>query len=165
MKYYFLPIFSLKSSSMTFPLDKSTLSLIIAHARQAFARKLLHIPRIQREDIEHETQAIRKICGQGAHKNIIAVLKLGELRHTSYYFIDMELCDLNLAEYIHRPTPPNLSESIPYFIKDAPPPMKARQIWNIMKQIVSGIKHMHSLDVVHRDLKPANGVLPLMATR
>lgn len=145
---------------MTFPLVRFALSLSIAHCRQAFARKLLHIPRIQREDIEHEAQAIRKICGQGAHKNIIAVLKLGELRHTSYYFIDMELCDLSLAEYIHRPTAPNPSESIPYFIKNAPPPMKAQQIWNVMQQIASGIKYMHSLDAVHRDLKPANGRLP-----
>jgi serine/threonine protein kinase len=123
---------------------------------------LLHIPRIQREDIEHEAQAITKICGQGAHRNIVAVLKLGELRDTSYYFIDMELCDLNLAEYIHRQALPNPLESIPYFIKDAPPPMKAQQIWNIMQQIASGIKYIHSLKVVHRDLKPTNGGLPLV---
>ena len=70
----------------------------------------------------------------------------------------MELCDLNLEEYIHRPTPPNPSESIPYFIKNAPTPLKAQQIWNVMMQIASGVKYMHTtLHVVHRDLKPANG--------
>jgi serine/threonine protein kinase len=117
---------------------------------------LLHIPQIRREEIEFEVQAIRKICGNGLHPHIVEVLKLGELRNTDYYFIDMELCDLNLEEYIYCSTPPNPSKSIPYFIKDAPPPLKAQQIWNIMRQIASGVKHMHALNIVHRDLKPAN---------
>jgi len=96
----------------------------------------------------------------GGHMHIVTVFKLGELRNAPYYFIDMELCGLNLAEYIHNPTPPNLSESTPAFIKAAPPPMRALQIWNVMKQIASGVKYMHSFNVVHRDLKPANGCIP-----
>jgi serine/threonine protein kinase len=135
---------------------------------QAFGRKLLH-PRSQREEIEYKASAIMKIHGTGSHSHIIEVLKIGEIRmrvrNTDYYFkfIDMELCDLNLAEYIHRPNPPDPSESIPYFIKNAPPPLKAQQIWNIMRQIASGVAYLHSLNVVHRDLKPANGE-PLLRT-
>lgn len=71
----------------------------------------------------------------------------------------MELCDLNLDVYIHDDTLSSSPESVPYFIKTAPPPMKAEQIWNVMKQIASGLKHLHSLSMVHRDLKPANGEL------
>lgn len=119
---------------------------------------MLHLPRIDRKDIEHEAQVIKRICGEGAHPHIVEVLKLGELRNVDYYFIDMELCDLNLSEYIHRSIPLNPSESIPYFIKNLPPPLKAQQIWNIMKQIANGVNYMHTARVVHRDLKPANSM-------
>lgn len=121
---------------------------------------MLHIPRINRDEIEREVQAIGKICGKGAHTNIVVVFKLGELRNTPYYFIDMELCDLSLKEYIHRTTPPTYSESVPCFIKNALPPLKAQQIWNIMRQIASGVMYLHTINVVHRDLKPANSASP-----
>ena len=115
---------------------------------------MLRIPRIKREDVEYEVEAIKKV---GKHLHIVEVLNHGDLRNTEYYFIDMELCDLNLDEYIHRQTAPNPLESIPSFVKNASPPLKAQQIWNIMRQIASGLEYMHTLNVVHRDLKPANG--------
>jgi serine/threonine protein kinase len=108
--------------------------------------------------IEHEVEVIRKICGKGAHPHIVAILKFGELLNTSYYFIDMELCDLNLKDFIHSPVSQN--PSIPSFVENAPPQLRVLQIWNIMMQIASGLVYMHSLNVVHRDLKPANGTLP-----
>jgi serine/threonine protein kinase len=115
---------------------------------QAFARKLLNIHWLTREVVEKEAEAIRKICRQGTHTNIVAVLKLSELPDGSLYFIDMELCDLNLSEYIHRQNPVAPSESIPYFIKDAPPPLKSQQIWNIMRQIACGLTYIHNLHLV-----------------
>ena len=106
--------------------------------------------------VEHEGRIIKKICEQGAHSNIVAVLKLGELRNTSYYFIDMELCDLNLDDYIHRKIPLSPCDSLPYFISNALPSIKAQQIWNIMRQLASGVNYLHTLNTVHRDLKPTN---------
>jgi hypothetical protein len=109
-----------------------------------------------------EADAIRKLSHQGGHPNIVVVLNLGELNNSPpFFFIDMELCDLTLHTYIHRPKPPSPSESILYFVKNAPAPFKAQQIWNIMRQIADGLKYMHILNMVHRDLKPANGMFLL----
>ena len=130
----------------------------LTHLEKAFARKLLHIPGVDQRDIDNEVRAIMRLCGEGNHKNIVSVLKWGELPNSPYYFIDMELCDLNLAVYIHRTDTPSLSESLPYFIKDASVDLRALQIWNIMRQIAKGITYIHKHDLVHRDVKPANGI-------
>ena len=78
-----------------------------------------------------------------------------------YYFIDMELCDLNLAEFIHDPVSQN--PSIPSLVKDITPSLRAQQVWYIMMHITSGLAYLHSLNVVHRDLKPPNGKISQMA--
>ena len=69
-------------------------------------------------------------------------------------FIDMELCDLNLDDYIHC----TKSEAMvpTYFIKDQPPPIKSLQIWNVMLHIANGVEFLHRKRMIHRDLKPAN---------
>ena len=107
--------------------------------------------------IQREADVIRKICGKGAHPHIISVFKLGELRNSHYYFIDMELCDLNLADFIKGPASPDAS--IPVLIKNSPPSLRALQVWNIMSHIAKGLVYLHSVRVVHRDLNPSNGTI------
>jgi serine/threonine protein kinase len=99
---------------------------------------------------------LKELCCEGAHANIVAVLTIGLLLNTEDLFIDMELCDLDLAEFIAGGKP---RESVPtFFVIDKPSPVKARQIWNIMLQIAKGIEYLHLKHIVHRDLKPANGI-------
>lgn len=123
---------------------------------QVFARKVLHVGTSSTmADVENEIRAVDKLCKHGAHENIVRVLRHGVLRNFPYYFIDMELCAMTLADYIYREPP--AGESVPRFIKDAPSTIKALQIWNIMNQIAMGAAFIHSHGSVHRDLKPTNG--------
>jgi serine/threonine-protein kinase/endoribonuclease IRE1 len=86
-----------------------------------------------------------------SHPNIVHVYRLGELPGSSlYYFIDMELCDVTLENYIRFTLPS-------YSITDqGNPRLKVLRIWDIMRQIANGVAFIHSLQEVHRDLKPNN---------
>jgi serine/threonine protein kinase len=121
---------------------------------------LIYVPGgLNRDIVQNEVHAITTICSkERPHPNIVAVLNHGEIPKAPCYFFDMELCDLSLYDYIYRKTPPNPSESLPFFVKDAAASLKAQQIWIIMKQIACGVKYVHSHGAVHRDLKPANSI-------
>jgi len=115
---------------------------------------------IKEDILGPEITAIKKIIGESSlsyEKNIIRFIQFGRLPKAPYYFIDMEFCEITLEQYIYRSEPLGPNENIPFFVKDAPPPMKAQQIWNVMKQITNGVAYLHSIGMAHRDLKPANG--------
>jgi serine/threonine protein kinase len=112
---------------------------------------------VEKEDIEQEKQAILKLCGRG-HRHIINVLRVGELAKSPFFFIDMELCALSLEFYLYRPVPPEPHESVPQYIRDAPVPSRAVQIWQVMHDIACGLQFIHNSKMIHRDLKPSNGI-------
>lgn len=86
---------------------------------------------------------------------MIEVFRHGRLRDNSlFYYIDMELCDCNLEEYIQskKDVPRLLSWTkaiehgvSPFFVCD------------FMRQMISGLKFIHDRDEVHRDFNPQNG--------
>lgn len=79
------------------------------------------------------------------------------------YYLDMELCDLNLDTYIRRDwTKPGLRRKVPNFVDvdNLPLEFQLAQIGDIMKDITSGVAFIHSQKEVHRDLKPKNSNSP-----
>jgi serine/threonine protein kinase len=72
---------------------------------KGFVRKIIHvISPSMKAAIQNETRALGQLQKAGDHKNIIQVLGHGWLGVSqNYFFIDMDLCDSNLHDYIHSP--------------------------------------------------------------
>jgi serine/threonine protein kinase len=100
------------------------------------------------EDIVNERRAIEKLCMGKSHPNLIHVLQQGRLANSSYFFIDMELCDFNLEQYL-------LDKPIALFLRNG---LGNTEILDIMTHLASGVEFIHSHGEVHRDLKPRNGM-------
>jgi serine/threonine protein kinase len=94
-------------------------------------------------DIVNEARAITKLCAE-KHQHIVAVFCHGWL-NSSYYFFDMELCDMNLEHYIFGKEGPN-------FVKI----YDEATVFDIFRQITAGLDFIHCHEEVHRDLKPRN---------
>lgn len=139
-----------------------------AKGGKSFARKLIQVthPEVE-ETIKNEANALDSLFHNGRHKNLIEVFKHGWLDSLeNNYFIDMELADLSMADYIHyvfhNATPP-----FELFIDDKSNPILTRRDCSeiqrlhntcaIGHQIASGLLFMHEHGYVHRDLKPENG--------
>ena len=67
-----------------------------------------------------------------------------------YMFIDMQLCDLDLKQYIQG------ARIVGLVHEDAQ--LKELQICNIMRQISLGVGFIHAQGEIHRDLKPHNSI-------
>jgi len=84
------------------------------------------------------------------HLNMVAILRHGEVLDSALYYIDMELCDGNLEDYIEERR------------FSGPSPLDIKEFWNIMTQITCGLVHIHKAHLVHRDLKPRNSICSLI---
>ena len=132
-----------------------------------FARKLIRMfGGVTREDIEQEANAINKLCGPGASKYVIEVIKHGWLpRNPSYYFVDMLFCSETLEDRIRtmalfpylRPHEQQTTEGL--LVMPRVYVHKIVPVIKIIHQIVAGLAYVHSMGAVHRDLKPRNGIL------
>lgn len=106
-------------------------------------------------------RAVVKLCNPGAHRNIVAVLRYGKLPRSYFYFLDMELCDLNLEAYIQQKWTPNVRGKVPHLVvmDDLPEKDSLSQVADIMHDLVAGVAFIHSHKEIHRDLKPQNGMV------
>jgi serine/threonine protein kinase len=141
--------------------------LSLAHrltVRQTFARKIVRvIGQISRADLEKEARNIATLIKLGGHNNIIIITSHGLMK--DYYFIDMELCDLTLNDYIQYFSELGSfafeieSSMSPVFVeKGCSVLMRLNNIWTIGSHIARGLDFLHKHDQVHRDLKPLNGM-------
>ena len=135
---------------------------------KVFARKVLHLSsRVPKEDIENEARVIDSIIKNGGHKNIIAIMDHGWLKgRFGVYFIDMELADWTLADYVDyldkdQPSALDIdkmiSEDAVFVHRGCSFQERIRNMWTIGSHIVGGLEFMHFHGHAHRDLKPSNG--------
>jgi serine/threonine protein kinase len=112
------------------------------------------------EELGNEARVFEKIQAKGGHKNLISVLRHGELDE-QYYFFDMELCLMNLEHFIHGNVRSILGLEKyfdPWFANSE---LGSLSFWGITKQLLSGLDFLHSHGELHRDLKPRNGTVYL----
>ena len=121
---------------------------------KTFARKLIRPwAGIRQADIDNEVRAINKLC-KSKHPNIVQVLSYGRLKADGvFYFIDMELCEISLENYIQGETIDDLINWKTVHIRNE----VHQHAYKIMQQILNGIIYIHCLNEVHRDLSPTNG--------
>ena len=112
---------------------------------------------ITKEHLREELRGMAKVCG-GSQKYVVQVLGFGELSSSSCYYIDMELCDMNLEHSIHHKWTSRMETELPYLTTDWGSRTRTVQIWNIMEDISSGLAYIHGLNEIHRDLKPRNSM-------
>ena len=99
-------------------------------------------------DILNELQTIETLCKQPCHENIVGIYRHAQLE--GWYFIDMELCDFNLQQYIYEPDTLNWM-----------PTLDMQTMLKIMTDVSRGLAFIHENKKIHRDIKPQNST-PLL---
>ena len=122
-----------------------------------FARKI--IPGSQGDlETQNEARVIALLCKPPTHRNIVPVFQYGALMNESYFYYDMQLCDLNLDRYISGAFPDPLPEKLQRLKVPETARAKVQRALCILLDIAEGLAFIHTREEVHRDLKPENGM-------
>jgi serine/threonine protein kinase len=163
--------------SLTFSCFRSRVARFIPSASipltdfQSFARKIIRISgTLQKADVQNEAQVVSLILALGGHVNIVNILRHDWLKHSfnQCYYIDMELCEFSLFDYIahHNSMKADITSEIAIYNhlspvvvkKNCSAMQKVQNIWAIGLHIARGLEFMHTHNHAHRDLKPGNGM-------
>jgi serine/threonine protein kinase len=107
---------------------------------------------VHNKDIDNEVRAIDKLC-RNLHPNIVQVFDHGHLKQDSaFYFMDMELCDFSLAQYMRDE---NVSYLDKWSIIRAGDDLFSHVV-DIALQIINALVFIHACGEVHRDISPQN---------
>ena len=125
---------------------------------KVLARKIIRLTTaITQDDVKNEMRAVARLCMKPhTHQNIVTVFDYGRLT-PFLYFIDMELCDLNLERWIYRTWDSTATKRLPFLTAELPPRARMGQVWDIMEDITKAVTFIHGAQEIHRDLKPSNG--------
>lgn len=137
---------------------------------------------VSERDTKHEVDVVASIRKVGGHANIIDILDYGWLEGVGLVntcFIDMELGDFTLTDYIkyhrdegspeiqfrtgvdgERDPALVLKFGLEFVRKGCSMPQKLQNMWTIGFHIAAGLEFMHIHNQVHRDIKPSNGMYP-----
>jgi len=98
---------------------------------------------------------------KGEHPNVVTIIKHG--RVSELYYIDMEICQGNLEEYIQGTDLQRFEATINrHFAQMGMCEVRRFAIiWDIMEQIACGLSFLHDCGEEHRDIKPRNSTLIL----
>jgi serine/threonine protein kinase len=94
---------------------------------------------------------MERLC-KSEHRNIIRIFEHGRVGDGAFYFIDMELCDINLEEYLEG-TKTGIRGLLDWKTAEAEGQCLFLLV-AIMQQLLNGLAFIHGKDEVHRDLAP-----------
>jgi serine/threonine protein kinase len=101
--------------------------------------------------MENQGRLVSKFWGD-AHQNIVTVLRWGQMTNSPFYFMDMELYDITLEDYI------SISKSDNVLLgKIVGTRGYENYLWNIIIDITRGLSFIHRNGETHKNLKPSNG--------
>ena len=116
---------------------------VVSLIGQEFARKLIPPFGGSQNDVNsviaNEVRVIDKLCKSDGHSNIIKVLTHGWLNgKDQYYFFDMELCEMNLEDYMQEDLASKLGPKR-YFDPTVNDELSCLSLWGVVRQITSGL--------------------------
>lgn len=101
-------------------------------------------------DTQAELLVINAVClSQPGNAHVIRIydywVENDEERRVNRTFIKMEMCSGTLENYLEK-------------LKKNCQLINPLDLFEIMIQISSGLRHCHDCEVCHRDIKPSNGI-------
>lgn len=113
------------------------------------------VKRLLRSHTDIAQKEIQNLIASDRDPNIVRLY--GCDQDDNFVYISLERCRCSLADLIQQHIDPSFSDveriDVELWRQDGLP---SAQLLKLMRDVVAGIVHLHSLGIIHRDLKPQN---------